>query len=117
MKKCLYKNKKWLKQKYCKEKLSVIEIAELCGVWKHTIYRWVYRFNLIREKVLPKRSKSRYSLNERYFEKIDNNNKAYWLGFIAADGCVSNKKGGRYLYIELSRKDRDHLEKFKEEEK
>ena len=30
-----------------------------------------------------------YKINDRYFEIIDNPNKAYWLGFIAADGCVS----------------------------
>ncbi len=115
MKNKLYKNKKWLKQKYCKEELSIIEISELCGVRRQTIYVWIYLFDLTRKKVFPRRSKSRYSLNERYFENIDNGTKAYWLGFIAADGCLTNTKGQRILFIELSRKDRNHLEKFKKE--
>ena len=67
------------------------------------------------EEVQPRRSKSRYSLNERYFDDIDTENKAYWLGFIAADGCVVTKKGRRHLYIELSNKDRCHIEEFRKD--
>jgi hypothetical protein len=32
-----------------------------------------------------------YSFNEDYFEKIDTEDKAYFLGFIVADGCINNK--------------------------
>ena len=30
----------------------------------------------------------KYALNEHYFDQIDTPDKAYWLGFIAGDGCV-----------------------------
>jgi len=51
--------------------------------------------------------------NENYFENIDSERKAYWLGFIFADGCVSEIKGcSKFLSICLSRKDREHLELF-----
>ena len=33
-------------------------------------------------------SKVHPNLNLNYFEKIDTQEKAYWLGFLAADGCV-----------------------------
>ena len=115
MKNCFYKDKEWLYKKYCEEKMSVIDIAKLCEVSKPTVYKWIRQFKLAREYVLPKRSSSRYSLNEKYFENIDNGNKAYWLGFIAADGCVVDKKGHRHLYIELAERDRCHLEAFKKE--
>ena len=111
----LYQNKEWLEKKYCEEKLRVAEITEMCGATTPTVYTWIENFNLTREYVLPRRSKSRYLLNERYFENIDTGSKAYWLGFIAADGCVVNKKGKRLLYIELSKKDKCHLENFKKE--
>jgi len=65
----LYQNKEWLEKKYCEEKLSVAEIAEICRATTPTVYTWIENFNLTREYVLPRRSKSRYSLNERYFEK------------------------------------------------
>lgn len=31
----------------------------------------------------------KHFFNERYFENIDTEEKAYWLGFISADGCIS----------------------------
>ena len=42
---------------------------------------------------------------ENFFNKIDTKNKAYWLGFIFADGSVNN----RYISIELNAKDHDQL--------
>jgi uncharacterized protein YerC len=43
-----------------------------------------------------------------YFDQIDTPEKAYWLGFIGADGCVTGSKYLR-LQVKLARKDRDHL--------
>lgn len=48
--------------------------------------------------------------NPGYFDEIDTPDKAYWLGFIGADGCVTGFTGGYpRLVIKLARKDRDHL--------
>src|SRR6267154_3825493 len=44
--------------------------------------------------------------DEFYFQKPDIEN-SYWAGFIAADGCVSNK--GNSLSIALAEKDKKHL--------
>ena len=38
-------------------------------------------------------SNRKYSLNEFFFDVIDTEEKAYWLGFITADGCISGEKG------------------------
>lgn len=46
-----------------------------------------------------------YHLNENYFEIIDSDAKAYWLGFIAADGTVF----GRTLAVALTISDEPHL--------
>lgn len=61
----------------------------------------------------------RYEYDETYFEIIDSEEKAYWLGFIYADGCISqifNKNTGalksRTLEITLAEVDRDHLAMF-----
>lgn len=35
----------------------------------------------------------KYYCDETYFEVIDTEEKAYWLGFLFADGCVSLRKG------------------------
>ena len=56
----------------------------------------------------------KYTFNEDFFETIDSEEKAYWLGFMAADGCISltNDLYPR-ISLKLSEKDLDHLEKFK----
>ena len=61
---------------------------------------------------VSKRAQKRtYSLDETVFETIDTEEKAYWLGFLYADGYISND--GMILEIGLSSKDKNHLEKFK----
>lgn len=52
-----------------------------------------------------------FSLNNKIFEEIDTEEKAYWLGFILADGYI-NKTYDK-LEIALQEKDLNHLEKFK----
>lgn len=47
-------------------------------------------------------------INLNYFSDIDSPEKAYWLGFISADGAVS----GTTLSIQLQFQDKLHLQKF-----
>lgn len=47
--------------------------------------------------------------NHDYFKIIDTEEKAYWLGFIYADGCVTNDT----FSVKLSVKDAPHLGKLK----
>ena len=60
------------------------------------------------------KTKSKYYYNQDYFENIDTEDKAYWLGFIFADGYISVNPETRNweLGIELSTKDKKHLQKF-----
>ena len=54
-----------------------------------------------------------YTCNLDYFKEIDSEEKAYWLGFIYADGWVEYKEGSTHtLGIELSIVDIEHLRKF-----
>ena len=56
-----------------------------------------------------------YSHNEDYFEVIDTEPKAYWLGFMAADGCVRNCSHSKWIFsINQAVKDVHHIQKFKE---
>lgn len=52
--------------------------------------------------------------NERYFENIDSEEKAYWLGFIMADGSVGEYNGQYYIKISLAVSDRIILERFRD---
>lgn len=48
--------------------------------------------------------------NVDFFNEINNEEKAYWVGFIYADGCVSKDKN--IFQVHLNRKDNDHLMKL-----
>lgn len=53
----------------------------------------------------------KHYLNERFFQTIDSEKKAYWLGFIFADGNNSTDE----LSIELAEVDANHLESLKKD--
>lgn len=53
-------------------------------------------------------------MDDNFFEKIDTEEKAYWLGFISADGCIYTKKnsGSKILEVSLQKGDISHLHKL-----
>lgn len=57
----------------------------------------------------------KYTFNERFFEKIDSEEKAYWLGFLYADGYITSPTPQRNqsFGINLAIEDIAHVEKFK----
>ena len=65
-------------------------------------------------EVVNRQNISRF--NEHVFDIIDTEEKAYWLGFIYADGCIaSHKKDAKLKYtfeITISKEDKEHLNKF-----
>ncbi len=56
----------------------------------------------------------KYTCNKHYFDDIDCEGKAYWLGFIAADGHVNVRHGSYNLVIGLTISDTDHVKKFQQ---
>lgn len=60
---------------------------------------------------------SKYFYNENYFKQIDTEEKAYWLGFLYADGCITRfyrneKLKSMSLELTLQEEDKEHLQKF-----
>lgn len=54
---------------------------------------------------------NRKHVDENIFKKIDTEEKAYWLGFLYADGCV-NRTSNR-IELSLKEEDYEHIVKFK----
>lgn len=52
-----------------------------------------------------------YQINEEYFETINTEGKAYFLGLMMADGCVNSN--GIQFYLKM--KDEDIIQRFKKE--
>jgi len=69
-------------------------------------------YNLKQAKIYKFKGVKKYSCDENFFEKIDNEYKSYWLGFIAADGNVMSKPSYT-LHIGLESSDACHIEEFK----
>lgn len=62
------------------------------------------------ESGLRDKKKNRYRVNEDYFEEIDTKEKAYWLGWLAADGCL-HRRGNTYsVKLSLHSKDKAVLD-------
>jgi hypothetical protein len=78
-------------------------LGKNCGdVWNEEVFEgWKDRFNA-----------SKYKLNHNFFSKIDTEEKAYWLGFLFADGNVDEKFNR--ITVGLSQKDELHLQLLKE---
>jgi len=95
-------------QLYQKEGLSLKKIGEKYNVSRSVITR------VLKENNIAIRTDNHiYKADYRKFQYIDSPEKAYWLGFIAADGCVYERENNASIIINLHRDDREHLEKFK----
>lgn len=81
----------------CYDKKSSTEIAKELGVTNSAITGVWHRNNLS-----GKTKRVYHILNENYFEDIDSQDKAYFLGFIGADGCLY-KPGDKYTKQKILR--------------
>lgn len=87
---------------------KVKELSEKYNIAEVTAY------NIIRRGAKEyKVANKKYTVNDNYFKTIDNEEKAYWLGFLYADGYVRMKyeRSGE-LRLKLGIKDREHIELF-----
>lgn len=87
-----------------KEGYSCGDIHRKTNIDRNTIYHLLKRRNI---PINFRRSRTYFS-DFHKFDSIDNEEKAYWLGFILGDGSVRNTS----LIISLSDIDKEHLYKF-----
>ena len=85
---------------------------------KYNVYEYLNKQTEPKVENLYKSKYGKYFVNENYFNEIDNEWKAYWLGFLYADGCVkikrqSNSNKMEYvLSVSLAHVDKTHLQKM-----
>ena len=92
---------------YIEEHLSTIDISNIYNIPVSTVYytmKEIWNVN-----IRNYREMSKYTVNHNSFGSISTEEQAYWLGFMYADGYISND----YIGIALALKDISHLEKFK----
>lgn len=108
-----YKDKKWLEEQYIINKFNKREIAKLANCNEMSIHKYSKLFGIETDDAISRRRK--YDYNETFFDYIDSQEKAYWLGFIVADGCIINNPSDMKLSIDLSAVDIEHLGKLAKE--
>lgn len=91
---------------YLEEKWSCFDIAMSLGVSAPTINKVIKSYGVIRD---VGKGHIVYSQDNDFFKKIDTEEKAYWLGFIYADGSIVENKR---TTIGLNILDEGHLKKF-----
>jgi hypothetical protein len=109
---------------YCGETMTFDEIkkkynASHLTIWRITDSRGIPRrehqvtSDAGREVCMENgRKRNIYPVDSTFFDDIDSEEKAYWWGFIYADGYVGGD--ARALVINLGNADRTHLEKFRD---
>ena len=88
-----YKDKVWLENNI-KKYGNIKDLCEATNCAQTSIRRYAHEFKLthmIEERIYDRT----VSMNEDYFENINSERKAYWLGMLVADGCVQDA-GNRY---------------------
>lgn len=82
-------------------------LEDVCNKY-HTSYYFMKKvLNDVNIKIINPTTKTKF--DETIFDNIDTEEKAYWLGFIFADGYVSDKSS---FELSLAEKDYNHLVKF-----
>lgn len=95
---------------------SITQWSKETGI-DSVVIRQRLRNGCVEDKLFdPLQSAPRYSFNEHYFDAIDSEHKAYWLGFIWCDGylAIRHRKNCVSYEFKLSLKNTDanHLVKF-----
>ena len=94
-----------IKIRHFKYKESLTSIAKEYKVSRDTITKEFKKLGLT-----PVNYQNKVKIKQDIFQIIDNEEKAYWLGFIYADGCIGKGNG---FELTLQERDKSHLEKLK----
>lgn len=99
----------WCVEQYRSGKTSTW-IAKELAINDETVRKWLKRSG---EKMRESRLAMAAPVNERFFEIIDTEPKAYWLGYLLADACIGKSVGERRsLRFYVAAKDKWAIETF-----
>ena len=73
----MHKNKDFFIKKYLEFGKRIEDVAKYFNISRALAFRYAKKYGLTNGKKLK-----RHSIDIDYFRNIDNQNKAYWLGFI-----------------------------------
>lgn len=89
---------------YISNKTTIKNCSILFNLDRHIFSKYLKQKGI---KIIPN---GKQDIDSNIFSKIDTEEKAYWLGFMYADGNLSSTTN--HVSLELSLKDEEHLIKF-----
>lgn len=87
---------------------SAVQLSSLYRVPSSVIYGHLQKMGIARRSLAE--AKRRYSFNEKYFQSLGSPEVCYWLGFLFADGSIS--EASNTLRVNLKASDAPHLQVF-----
>ena len=106
----LFKNSPWTDDEvaYVKENYMEMKTSDISKILNRTMSAIELKAKKLGLKKYP------YTCDYHYFDEIDTEEKAYWLGFLTADGWINknDKNNAGVTGIELQYSDINHLKKF-----
>ena len=105
-----YMNESWLKEEL-KNSSCIYDLCKKYNMPRTSVTRYAKKFGIYESKYTRK---NKNEICEDYFNIIDNSHKAYWLGFIMADGNMYRYKDSDRLQfsIKIQQNDKDLLYDF-----
>lgn len=101
--KYLYKNKEWLEEQF-KLYGNISNVAKKSGYPRTCISRYSQKYGIYEKQFT--REKENY-VDEHYFDEVNTPTKAYFLGFIMADGNIYKYKSNDKIQFSLKIKSTD----------
>jgi transcriptional regulator with XRE-family HTH domain len=100
-----------LRRAYVDERRSTLTIASRLNLSRMTVVKYLRKYGI------PTRKRAEYRLRYEWcnvapFSELQTDWHAYWLGFLAADGCVYTANGRNLVRLRLKGSDEDHVRNF-----
>ena len=107
----VYQNRDWLEREYVSKNRSMADISAGFNMPYPSIRYWMKKHDIpIRKQGYNDGTRRKYIFNEDVFAECDSPEKAYFIGFLMADGNVGDEG---QLSLIVHNKDGDIIEKFK----
>lgn len=94
-------------QEYANSAIGIRELSK-----KYCIDRSVFTGWLLAKGYNIQNKRASKSFNINYFDLINTEEKAYWLGFLFADGAITKNKNSYSIELSLKKEDCEHVKLF-----
>lgn len=103
----LIENLRKAEEEYANSAIGIREISNKYGFQRQIFTGWLLAKGY---EIINKRASKSFDIT--YFDNIDTEEKAYWLGFLFADGAITQYQHSYDIELGLKIEDKNHVEKF-----